>query len=216
MENLEVLDLYRGLGGWTKPFEDRGHHVLSLDWEARFNATYTRDILTVDSLKELEQGRRFDVVVASPPCETFSVASIGHHWTGGWRTYQPKTDAARLGLRIMQHTFHLLLEYDAPLWVVENPRGVMRKLAPVPPTTTVWYCRLGETRAKPTDLWMMPSLPMPAPCHNGNPDHEAAPRGAKTGTQGLTDAADRAKIPYALGLTVCLEAEHLLRDDARS
>jgi hypothetical protein len=45
------------------------------------------------------------------------------------------------------------------------------------------------------------------PCRNGNPDHEAAPRGAKTGTQGRSGAADRALAPYQLSLDLCVAAE---------
>ena len=36
------------------------------------------------------------------------------------------------------------------------------------------------------------------PCHNGDPCHISAPRGAKTGTQGLKGGRERAVIPEAL------------------
>ena len=53
---------------------------------------------------------------------------------------------------------------------------------------------------KPTDLWGTVGNWTPKPmCKNGSPCHEAAPRGAKTGTQGLKAAKFRSMIPEALG-----------------
>ena len=34
--------------------------------------------------------------------------------------------------------------YPNAKWYIENPRGKLK--------TTVWYCKYGDTRAKPTDL----------------------------------------------------------------
>ena len=35
-------------------------------------------------------------------------------------------------------------------------------------------------------------------CHNNDPCHEPAPRGAKTGTQGIAGSAERAIVPWEL------------------
>jgi len=74
----------------------------------------------------------------------------------------------------------------------------------------VWYCRLGLDRAKPTDLWgvIPPGLDLPAPCHNGNLDHVAAPRGSRTGTQGGVGTAEAGRIPRELAerFRVAIEA----------
>ena len=74
--------------------------------------------------------------------------------------------------------------------------------------TTVTYCTYGDKRMKPTDIWSNNIFDMfnlngwkPRPmCFNGNTkcDHEAAPRGSKTGTQGLASNYERSKIPKAL------------------
>jgi hypothetical protein len=95
---------------------------------------------------------------------------------------------------------------------MENPRGMLRKLPVVEglPRTTVSYCTYGDTRMKPTDLWgVVPNWIPREMCKNGMPCHEAAPRGAKTGTQGLKGARERSRVPYALGeeLLKALEAE---------
>ena len=49
---------------------------------------------------------------------------------------------------------------------------------------------------KPTDIWTNHQNPrFKPPCKNGAGCHVRAPRGSKTGTQGLKNSVDRAKIP---------------------
>lgn len=56
-----------------------------------------------------------------------------------------------------------------------------------------------STRMKPTDIWTNhPDPRFKPPCHNGDPCHVSAPRGAKTGTQGLKGSVDRSRIPREL------------------
>ena len=64
---------------------------------------------------------------------------------------------------------------------------------------------------KPTDLWghFPAGLTFNPMCKNGDPCHERAPRGAKTGTQGISGAAERAVVPYLLSLAVCEAMEAL-------
>ena len=161
---------------------------------------------------------RPDIVLASPPCNCFSVASISTHWTGGLRAYQPRTEAAKTAMRVLEHTVALIREIGPRYFVVENPRGVMRKMKALEGLErhTVTYCQYGENRMKPTDLWggFPPGLALRPMCRNGAPCHEAAPRGAKTGTQGIKGAAARAEIPYELSLEVCLAAERALEAEA--
>jgi hypothetical protein len=61
---------------------------------------------------------------------------------------------------------------------------------------TITYCQYGDTRMKPTDIWTNATWWVPRPaCHNGDRCHEAAPRGARTGTQGVRGAVERGRIP---------------------
>lgn len=211
---FRVLDLFAGLRTFSAAFQHRNWLVTTLDWDDRFDVEHHIDILKIRSLEQLDGRGRFDMVLASPPCECFSVASIGTHWTGGHRAYQPRTEAALHALRIMSHTFDLITDYGPRFWVVENPQGVMKKLAPIEPFTTTWYCHWGDSRAKPTNLWGRPPRGIPwrkKVCHNGCDDHEKAPRGARTGTQGIRGAAERSVIPYRLSRALCLAAEHAMK-----
>lgn len=178
--------------------EARGHEYITVDIDPQFGSTITADIRT---LRASELGR-FDFIWASPPCEAFSVASIGHHWTGGARQYIPKTEQATHNQELVIAAVKLIVEmWPRHGFILENPRGVLRKLPPVCnlPRHTVTYCQYGDTRMKPTDLWgsLRGWTPRPV-CRNGAPCHEAAPRGARTGTQGIAGAIDRAIVPWAL------------------
>ena len=202
-----MLDLFCGLGGWGEAFRQRGHEVVGVDIEAKFNPAVCADVLTLD----VGPLGAFDVVLASPPCEAFSVASIGHHWQGGRRAYVPRTDHARRSMDIVRRTLVIIQQVRPRAWVVENPRGVLRKLGILDgcERVTVTFCAYGERRMKPTDLWGgFPPGWRPRPmCRNGSPCHDAAPRGARTGTQGMNNAAARAVIPAQLSESICVSCE---------
>lgn len=216
---MMILDLYAGLGGERRrdAIEARGHDYVTLDYDPAFNCTITTDIfaITADQLR-VRYGTP-DFIWASPPCEAFSVASIGHHWGGGLRAYQPKTRHAEYSQRLVERTVQFIGELQPRLgWLIENPRGVLRKLPCVAdlPRQTVTYCRYGDTRMKPTDLWgSVPGwAPMPM-CKNGDPCHERAPRGAKTGTQGIKGAAERAVVPWKLWDSILTTLERMTKDE---
>jgi hypothetical protein len=200
---VTILDLYAGLGGELrrKQIEQRGHTYITLDIEPKFNCTITADIFDM-SAKDLEDKYgKFAFVWASPPCQAFSVASISTHWTGGKRAYTPKTEQAKLSQKLVWYTRELITTLKPRAWIIENPRGVLRKLPCVEglPRVTVTYCQYGDTRMKPTDLWGVVPNWKPRPmCKNGMSCHTPAPRGAKTGTQGLKNAAERAVVPWKL------------------
>ena len=60
-------------------------------------------------------------------------------------------------------------------------------------------CQYGDERMKLTDIWTNHPNPKFLPmCKNGDPCHVSAPRGAKTGTQGLKGSIERSKIPQKL------------------
>lgn len=62
---------------------------------------------------------------------------------------------------------------------------------------TITYCQYGDDRMKPTDIWTNHIFPkFKKPCKNGDSCHVAAPRGSRTGTQGLKGNYERSLIPY--------------------
>ena len=198
-----VFDFFSGTGSSTQAFKDAGHTVISFELDTYFEATEHANVFDLTAEYLITKYGQPDFIWASPPCTAFSVASMGHHWGGGLRAYEPKTEAAKVSQELVAHTLQLIKDLNPTKgWLMENPRGMLRKLPVVEgyPRRTVTYCTYGDSRMKPTDLWgVVPGWLHREPCKNGQGCHEAAPRGSKTGTQGLKGARERSRVPYELG-----------------
>ena len=207
-EKLKVAGLFTGHASWERPFLNGGHFVFSTDHNPAYtHCTFLGDIMEVTAEQIREHlGGNPDIMVLSPPCTTFSIASCSTHWYPPEEngTRRPRSENATIGLNILRKALELFEELKPKYWIMENPRGLMRKMPEVQELhrRTVWYCQYGDSRAKPTDLWgVWPEGFVTRPqCKNGNPDchHERAPRGSATGTQGLADNAARSLIPAEL------------------
>jgi site-specific DNA-cytosine methylase len=282
MKKLRVLDLFAGRKGWSRRFAERGHDVVTLDYDPAFECDITADILQVTG-DMLELYGPFEVVCASPPCEAFSVAALSRNWwvvercrncgeevrlvkRGKGSDHQwahrvasldatctpravisadpviePRHERALHGQAMVEQTLKLIQHLQPKAWVMENPTAMMRRLPILKPyhLHPITYCQVGEDRMKPTDLWLggaFRAIDLPGPCKTrrniknliqgqlvtmpdgrtfvtnavGEPCHESAPRGAKTGTQGLANSADRAVIPIGLSERFCDAAERML------
>lgn len=201
---MKVLELFAGSRSIGKVAEGRGHEVFSVDINKFEGVDLVIDILdlTTDMIPF-----KPDMIWASPPCTYFSVASIGKHWN---KDHTPKSENALLGVSFVKKTLDIINYFNPKCYYIENPRGKLRKLNLMSglPRTTVWYCQYGSSIAKPTDIWSnnIASIfnengwqPRPE-CHNGNSNchHQPAPRGSRTGLQGLKGNYERSKIPYEL------------------
>ena len=204
MNFLKVLELFAGTRSIGRAFEARGHEVYSVEWDKSFDRIdLYADIGKLTASEVLEKFGHPDVIWASPDCATFSVAAIGHHRRKNKETgnLDPITEYARFCDEVDQHVLALIQELRPAFWFIENPRGGMRSMSWMQglPRYTVTYCHYGEDRMKPTDIWTNhPDPQFLPPCKNGDPCHVSAPRGARTGTQGLKGSKERSRIPAAL------------------
>lgn len=200
---MKVLELFAGTRSIGKAFEARGHEVYSVDWNKDFeNIDLYADISKLTAADVLGKFGRPDVIWASPDCATYSIAAISkHRKRDDDGNLSPVSDYARFCDECNQHVLDLIRELNPKVWFIENPRGGMRKMSFMRdlPRYTVTYCQYGDKRMKPTDLWTNHPDPKFKPmCKNGDPCHEPAPRGSKTGTQGLSGSKERSVIPAAL------------------
>lgn len=201
---MKVLELFAGTRSISKAFEARGHETFSIEWSENFeNISLRADVSTVTADMILERFGRPDVIWASPDCTTFSIAAISHHRRKNPETgnLDPVSDYAKFCDEVDQHVLNLIRALKPRFWFIENPRGGMRKMVWMKgiPRYTVTYCQYGDKRMKPTDIWTNHPAPrFRPPCKNGASCHERAPRGSRTGTQGLKGSKERSIIPAAL------------------
>ena len=203
MTNL-CIDLCSGLGGFSQAFVDAGWEVVTVDIDGRFNPTITANILTLSAKKieKVTKKGRFGeyekvVVLASPPCERFSIAN------SDW----PQKGTGR-ALRIVAAVIDLITEIRPDAWLLENPTGRLQWFLGKPPHSVKQsdYGRRVATQGgkerrpyKPTDLWGNVNLPLVASDTTGI-------EVVRAGTGFTKDArAKRAEIAYGLSQAI-LEA----------
>ena len=197
---MKTIELFSGTKSFSKVAAGiYGMSTWTFDMNPDLEPDTTMDIRKVPM--KLFKVLSPDILWASPPCTAFSVASIGTHWTGGRNAYIPKTQVAKDAQELVKHTLRIIKYVKPRWWFIENPRGILRKMSFMQGLhrITVTYCQYGDTRMKPTDIWTNAVWWVPRPvCKNGNVCHESAPRGSKTGTQGINTARDRGIIPPGL------------------
>jgi hypothetical protein len=207
---MKILELFAGTRSIGKAFEEAGHEVFSIEWDRKFEKiNWYADIGKITAADILERFGRPDIIWASPDCTTFSIAAISHHRKLNEKTgsLDAVSEYAKFCDEVDKNVVRLIQELKPKYWFIENPRGGLRKMDFMQglPRYTVTYCKyetdrpIEQRRMKPTDIWTNHENPQFLPmCKNGDPCHARAPRGAKTGTQGLKGSAERSVIPELL------------------
>jgi hypothetical protein len=110
-----AVDLFSGLGGWTDGLLEAGFRVVGFDVvpEPAYRGEFVRaDVRDLD-------GRRFrgvKVVVASPPCQGFSLVNPQRH-----RGERPNAE----DLSCVEATARFIADAGPKWWAVENVRGAV-------------------------------------------------------------------------------------------
>ena len=143
-----VLDLFSGTGSFSRPFAKLGWEVYTLDHNPRFRPHMCCDILEWNP-QEFPPGF-FDVVLASPPCQYFSIAN--HH----------KPPGLHQGDCYVLQTLRIIEYLQPQVWLLENPRtGALpqRSYMAKIPFSDFDYCEFAEWGyKKPTRIWGSPQI----------------------------------------------------------
>jgi hypothetical protein len=159
ISNPKLLELFKGTGSVGKQAKKMGFKVTSLDLDPIYTPDIETDILKWDYKKWATENKYVpDMIWSSPPCNTFS-PMVYRLKERDVETAKPLSDRAKLGTKILYKTLEII-EYFLKknpklLFVVENPRGMMRKDAKMKKLEreTTLYCLYGDFKKKPTDFW---------------------------------------------------------------
>ena len=153
---MRVLELFSGTHSVGKVAKELGYEVLSLDMDG--NADINIDILDWD-YKQYPVGY-FDVIWASPPCNTFS--HLRRSWIGRKLKYfgdvivtaeMLDNDMMQVGVPILRKTEEIINYFNPDLYFMENPKTGKMKDFVTRPFYDVDYCAYGFDYKKPTRIW---------------------------------------------------------------
>ena len=200
---MKTVELFAGTQSFSKVARELGHETFCVDSEDKFDNDLTEEISSQMSDELWKKIEAADIIWMSPPCTTFSMAAGNTHWNAD---RSPKTENAKIGKELLDvcEAISKYCRKNNKIFFIENPRARARWFLPEYNRKTAWYCQYGDSRAKPTDIWTNLEGWEPKTCHNflkNKPKHchhETAPRGSKTGTQGLKNDMLRSVIPPKL------------------
>ncbi len=198
MKKKIMIEFFSGRGILAETFKESGYIVYKIDNNPKNNPDLVADILNLQVKDLPEWLRNPDVIHFGVPCTKFSVAGRNSNFTN----FMPNSKDSAIALALVYKCLELIEEMQPKSWFIENPMGYLRKFPVMRKLVRkeVWYCQYEDTKAKPTDFWTNRVDWIPKKCSNDNPNckHERAPRGSKTGTQGLDNAYDRGIYPKLL------------------
>ena len=154
---MRVLELFSGTGSVGKVCRERGWEVISLDLKG---ADINADILKWE-YTQYPVGH-FDIIWASPPCDTFSVLRCS--WIGrklkchNGEVCTPELlqqDIDTIGLPILRRTEEIIEYFKPNTYFIENPQtGRMKQYMNHHPHYDVDYCKYANWGyQKRTRIW---------------------------------------------------------------
>lgn len=207
---MKLFEFFAGSAELSELAKQKGIKTFTIDWEQFGKIDLVKDIehITPNDLPCIP-----DVAWFSFDCTTYSIAACSTHRN---KDRTPKSDYAiksdNVNMNYLKLIEYFLINNPNFIYFIENPRGLLRHMNFMQGLNryTVWYCKYGDDRAKPTDIWTNSKTWIPRPeCHNykynkeGNIidrhcHHQSARRGAKTGTQGRKGSYERSLVPTQL------------------
>jgi hypothetical protein len=153
-----VLDLFAGSGSFRKGLMRAGHNqdeITSIDIKAGSYISLQTDFLEWD----YTQHPIPDVIFASPPCQTWSLASHRHRQLPDLTPQTPEAEEAnRLVIKMIECIQHFKQLNPSLIYFIENPRARLRRFQPMQGLpdmrrVPVSYCAYGMPFRKSTDIF---------------------------------------------------------------
>ena len=207
MKEYVIVDLCSGLGGFSEGARRRGWKVFRFEINREFASipdTYIENILDLDP-RDLPF--KPDLLVGSPPCEKFSVASCWRWWPQDSETMKciPEPETIE-EMEIVKKVIEIKNEIKPKYFVIENPAGKMKEVLG-PADVLTWWGAWGHIYLKPTHLWgIFPPIDWPPRPLAGT--YQPAPRGSKAGVCSDTlTPAQRSLVPFNFSDTLVQAVE---------
>ena len=142
---MRVLELFSGTGSVGKVCRAKGWDVISLDLT---NADINTDIMDWDYQKDYPVGH-FDIIWASPPCNTFSVLNRAI-----FTKEETNERINNIGLPILRRTEEIIDYFQPRYYFIENPQTGLMKNYTTRPYYDVDYCMYANLGYKKrTRIW---------------------------------------------------------------
>ena len=147
---MKLLELFSGTKSVGKVAENLGYEVISLDLK---NADINCDILDWD-YTTYPVGY-FDVIWASPPCNTFSRLRESNIGRNGYTKESIQSDIENIGLPVLRKTEEIITYFQPKYYFIENPQsGRMKEYITDKPYYDVDYCKYSDWGyRKRTRIW---------------------------------------------------------------
>ena len=130
VNNLNLLELFKGTGSVGKVAKKYNFNVVSLDLENKYKPDILTNILKWN-YKDYFKNKKIipDFIWASPPCNTYSKLAYPLK-ERNTQTAEPYSERAKLGTKILYKTLEII-NYAKKLnpnlkFVIENPSAMMR------------------------------------------------------------------------------------------
>lgn len=199
---VNVLELFSGTGSVGKVCKELGYDVVSLDLK---NADINCNILDWDYT--IYPSNHFDIIWASPPCDTFSV--LRKCWVGRKLKAHKgqictmellQKDIDNIGLPILRKTEEIINYFKPNLFFIENPKtGKMKDYLTHLPHYDVDYCMYSNWGyKKPTRIWTNKVGFTPKTCNNDCDMCDNGKHIISLGNTKLVKLRDKYRIPPVL------------------
>jgi hypothetical protein len=106
----------------------------------------------LDTPNDMIRNYDYDFLVLFPSCSVFSLMSVNHHWKKTATGYDLITEKAKQMEQVLRKMEDLTRFYK--LWMIENPRSIMRSFWSAGTMHYITHCAYQGLRMKPTNIWM--------------------------------------------------------------